>query len=203
MRVAVLISGRGSNLQALIGAAGPYVIGLVVSNVADAPGLGLATAAGLRTAVVPHGDFPDREAFEAELTRLLEAAGTELVVLAGFMRLLTAGFAERWRNRLINIHPSLLPAFRGRDTHARALEAGVRWHGCTVHYVRPETDAGPILVQAAVPVHHGDTPETLAERVLDREHAVLPLAVCWIAEGRVRVEGERVVPLDPKVNPSQ
>ena len=203
MRVAVLISGRGSNLRALIGAAGSYAIGLVVSNVAASPGLGLARAAGLRTAVVPHGDFPDREAFEAELTRLLEAAGTELVVLAGFMRLLTAGFAERWRNRLINIHPSLLPAFRGRDTHARALEAGVRWHGCTVHYVRPEMDAGPILVQAAVPVHHGDTPEILAERVLAREHAVLPLAVGWIAEGRVTVEGERVVPLDPEVNPSQ
>ena len=203
MRVAVLISGRGSNLRALIGAAGPYEIGLVVSNVADAPGLGLARAAGLRTATVPHGDFADRETFEAELTRRLEAARTELVVLAGFMRLLTAGFVERWRNRLINVHPSLLPAFRGRDTHARALDAGVRWHGCTVHYVRPEMDAGPILVQAAVPVHPGDTPEILAERVLAREHAVLPLAVRWIAEGAIRVEGERVVPLDPAVNPSQ
>ncbi|MCY3755245.1 MAG: phosphoribosylglycinamide formyltransferase, partial [Alphaproteobacteria bacterium] len=155
---------------------------------------------------LPHGDFAGREAFEDVLDGELRAAGAELVVLAGFMRVLGPDFVDRWRDRSVNIHPSLLPAFRGLDTHRRALEAGVRWHGCTVHFVRAELDAGPIILQAAVPVRPDDTEETLAARVLAREHDVLPMAVGWIAEGRVRVENERVVAVDPDrspVNPSQ
>ena len=207
MRVGVLLSGRGSNLQALLDAgAASWKVALAVSNVPGAPGLARAEAAGVPVRTVPHRDFADRAAFEEALDAELRAADIDLVVLAGFLRVLGPEFVARRRDRLVNIHPSLLPSFRGLDTHRRALEAGVRWHGCTVHFVRAELDAGPIVLQAAVPVRPDDTEETLAARVLAREHQVLPMAVGWIAEGRVCVENERVVAVDsgrPPVNPSQ
>lgn len=196
LKVGVLISGRGSNLQALIDACAapdfPAEIVLVLSNVADAYGLTRAGDAGIETTVVDHRAFDGREEFEAALTAQLEAAGVEMVCLAGFMRLLTADFVDRWRDRLINIHPSLLPAFKGLDTHARALAAGVRLAGCTVHFVREEMDAGPIINQAAVPVHPDDTPDSLAARVLEAEHRIYPDALRLIGNGQVRVAGERV-----------
>jgi phosphoribosylglycinamide formyltransferase-1 len=197
LKLAVLISGRGSNLAALIAACAapgfPARVALVIANRADAAGLGHATAARIPAAVIAHRDYPSREAFDGALTAALEQAGIELVCLAGFMRLLTAGFVAQWRDRLINIHPSLLPAFPGLDSHARALAEGVRLHGCTVHFVRAEMDNGPILVQAAVPVLAGDTAETLAARVLAAEHRAYPLAVKLIGEGRVSVVGERAI----------
>ena len=195
LRLAVLISGRGTNLQSLIDACAdadyPAEIGLVVSNRPDARGLERARRAGIPAAAIDHRAHPDREAFERALDRALADAEAGLVCLAGFMRLLTPWFVERWRDRMINIHPSLLPAFPGLDTHARALAAGVRIAGCTVHFVRVELDSGPILVQAAVPVLDGDDPNSLAARVLGAEHRCLPLAVRLIAEGRVRIAGER------------
>ena len=195
LKTAVLISGRGSNLEALLRACAdkdfPAAIALVISNRADAGGLDHAARAGIASAVVPHRDYPSREAFEAALTKTLEAAGIEIVCLAGFMRLLTAGFVEHWRDRMINIHPSLLPAFPGLDTHARALAEGVRFAGCTVHFVRAEMDHGPIIVQAAVPVLPGDDEHSLAARVLTAEHRAYPLALRLVGEGRVKVVGER------------
>ncbi|MBP2294416.1 phosphoribosylglycinamide formyltransferase [Azospirillum rugosum] len=198
LRVGVLISGRGSNLQALLDACAapdfPAEIALVLSNKADAYGLERAASAGVPTAVVSHRDFPgDKRAFEEAMDARLRAAGVELVCLAGFMRLLSPWFVDTWRDRLINIHPSLLPSFKGLDTHGRALAAGVRFHGCTVHYVRPEMDEGPIIAQAAVPVLPGDDAHTLADRVLESEHRIYPQAVRLIAEGRTRVEGDRVL----------
>ena len=211
LKTAVLISGRGSNLQALIDACAgkdfPAQIVLVLSNETDAHGLVRAHEAGLAAKVIDHRDFADRESFDAELTKALEASGADLVCLAGFMRLLTAGFVEHWMDRLINIHPSLLPAFRGLNTHARALESGVRFSGCTVHFVRPEMDDGPIIVQAAVPVMMGDDEDALAARVLEAEHRAYPLALRLIAEGRVRVVNQRVTiagaasPQKPLLNP--
>ena len=196
LKLGVLISGRGSNLQALIDAAAdpsfPAEIALVVSNRADAGGLARAEAAGIATKIIPHKDFDSREAFDSALTETLRTAGVGLVCLAGFMRLLTAGFAEDWHDRLINIHPSLLPSFKGLNSHAQALEAGVRFSGCTVHYVRPEMDAGPIILQAAVPVHDGDDEHALAARILTAEHRCYPLAVKLIAEGRIQVVDEIV-----------
>jgi phosphoribosylglycinamide formyltransferase 1 len=194
-RVAVLISGRGSNLQALIDAARapdyPAEIVLVLSNIAGAGGLARATTAGIATAVVEHKKFANRAAFEAELSAKLRGAKADLVCLAGFMRLLTPGFVDAWRDRLINIHPSLLPAFPGLDTHARALAAGVRIAGCTVHFVRAEMDNGPIIVQAAVPVLPDDDEDRLAARVLAAEHRAYPLALGLVAAGRVQVDGGR------------
>lgn len=195
-RVAVLISGRGSNLAALIAAAQgdyPACIGLVLANRADANGLARAAEAGIATAVIPHRDFPTREAFERAMDARIRAAGCDLVCLAGFMRVLTPWFIGQWRDRLINIHPSLLPVFPGLDTHARALAAGVRIHGCTVHLVREGVDEGPIIVQAAVPVLPGDDAESLAARVLAAEHRAYPLALRLIASGAARIEGERVI----------
>ena len=196
LRAGVLISGRGSNLQALIDACGdpgyPAEIALVISNNAAAKGLARAARAGIPTRVVEHRGFPTREAFDAALDDALREHGVGLVCLAGFMRVLTPGFVAGWRDRLINIHPSLLPAFRGLHTHERALDAGVRLHGCTVHFVSPEVDAGPIIVQAAVPVLPGDDAETLAARVLAAEHRCYPLAVKLIAQGRARVVDGRV-----------
>lgn len=197
MKLGVLISGRGSNLQALIDAAAdpafPAEIALVLSNKADAYGLERAAKSGIATAVVNHRDYSgDKPAFEAAMDATLRAAGVELVCLAGFMRILSPWFVQAWHDRLINIHPSLLPSFKGLDTHERALEAGVRVHGCTVHYVRAEMDVGPIVVQAAVPVLTDDDSHSLADRVLAQEHHIYPLAVRLIAEGRVRVTGERV-----------
>jgi len=197
LKLGVLISGRGSNLQALIDACAapdfPAEIALVLSNKADAFGLERAGYAGIPTAVVSHRDYPgDKPAFEAAMDVALHGAGVQLVCLAGFMRLLSEGFVGRWRDRLINIHPSLLPSFKGLDTHERALAAGVRFHGCTVHFVRPEMDEGPIVAQAAVPVLPGDDAHSLGERVLESEHALYPHAVRLIAEGRARVDGELV-----------
>lgn len=198
LKLGVLVSGRGSNLQALIDACAnpdfPAEIALVMSNKADAFGLERAAGAGIPTSVISHRDFPgDKRAFEEAMDARLRDAGVETVCLAGFMRLLSPWFVQSWHDRLINIHPSLLPSFKGLDTHERAIEAGVRFHGCTVHYVRAEMDAGPILVQAAVPVLQGDDAHSLGDRVLESEHRIYPLAVRLIAEGRARVEGDRVV----------
>jgi phosphoribosylglycinamide formyltransferase-1 len=211
LRAAILISGRGSNMQALIEdcaqAESPAEIALVISNKADAGGLAWARAADIATDVVSHRAFADRAAFDAEIDAKLRAAGIQLVCLAGFMRILSGEFVAAWRDRMINIHPSLLPSFRGLDTHARALAAGVRLHGCTVHFVRPEMDTGPIILQAAVPVEATDTPDSLAARVLLAEHRIYPQALRWIAEGRVRVVNERVIidgvaaAADPLINP--
>lgn len=196
LKIGVLISGRGSNLQALIDAcahdAFPAEIALVVSNVADAAGLARAEAAHIATRVVDHRAFASREEFEDALNTTMKAAGVELICLAGFMRLLTESFVNRWWDRLINIHPSLLPSFRGLHVHERVLEYGVQFSGCTVHFVRPSMDDGPVIVQAAVPVLPADTPDSLAERVLAEEHVIYPLAVRLIAESRVRVTDERV-----------
>jgi phosphoribosylglycinamide formyltransferase 1 len=197
LRLGILISGRGSNMQVLIEACQkgrvPADIRLVLSNKAEAAGLGLAAAAGIATAVVPHRDYPDRATFDAAVDAKLRAAGVDFICLAGFMRLLTPGFIAAWRDRMINIHPSLLPAFPGLDTHRRALEAGVRLAGCTVHFVRFETDTGPIVAQAAVPVLPDDDEASLAARVLAAEHRIYPLALRLIAEGRVRVIGEKAL----------
>lgn len=197
LKVGVLISGRGSNLQALIDVCVdpqfPAEIVLVISNKRDAQGLERAVKAGLPTRVIEHTSFSSREAFDAALDVALRAAKVELVCLAGFMRFLTPGFVEAWHDKLINIHPSLLPAFRGLHTHERVLEAGVRFHGCTVHFVRSELDNGPSIVQAKVPVLPGDDVETLAARVLQVEHRCYPLALKLIAEGRVQITGERVL----------
>ncbi|MBC8339866.1 MAG: phosphoribosylglycinamide formyltransferase [Rhodospirillales bacterium] len=202
MKVAVLISGRGSNLQALIDAAeAPYwtpEIVLVLSNVADAQGLERAEKAGIPTAVINHKDFQDRETFDAAMTDAIEASGAELVCLAGFMRLLSTPFIKHWKNRLINIHPSRLPAFKGLDVHQRVLDAGEKITGCTVHFVRPEMDTGPIIIQASVPVHDGDDADTLAARVLEQEHRIYPQAVRMIAEGRVTVGGDQAL-IDGKI----
>lgn len=197
LKVGVLISGRGSNLQALIDACAdedyPAEIVLVISNVPGAAGLARAEAAGIPTVVADHRAFDDREAFENVLGEALSAASVELVCLAGFMRLLTEGFVNHWRDRLINIHPSLLPAFRGIHIHERVIEYGTRFSGCTVHFVRPAMDDGPIIIQAVVPVFQDDSPDLLAARVLAQEHRAYPLAVRLIAESRVRVADEHVV----------
>lgn len=195
-RVAVLISGRGSNMAALIEAARdaqfPAEIALTLSNRPDAQGLGKAREAGLVTDVVDHRPYgADREAFERALNEKLEAHRVDLVCLAGFMRLLTPWLVGRWENRMLNIHPALLPSFKGVRTHERALAAGVKIHGATVHFVVPEMDSGPIIAQAAVPVSDDDTPQTLAARVLAVEHRIYPLALKLVAEDRVRVANGR------------
>ncbi len=196
MKIAVLISGRGSNLQSLIDAAAAGELGaeiaLVVSNVPDAPGLERAAKAGIPAETIDHRDFEGREPFENALHAALSARSIELVCLAGFMRLLTGNFVGKWRDRLINIHPSILPAFKGLHTHERAIEAGVRFSGCTVHFVTPEMDDGPIIAQAVVPVLQGDTPGDLAARILAEEHKLYPLAVRLIAEGRAKMAGNKV-----------
>jgi len=210
-RVGVLISGRGSNLQALLEAcaepAFPAEIALVISNQAAAPGLGRAARAGVPSRTIARRDHPDKAACDAAMTAALEAAGVELVCLAGFMRILGEAFVEHWRDRMINIHPSLLPLFPGLDSHARALQAGVKLHGCTVHFVRVEIDSGPILGQAAVPVLPGDDAETLAARVLEAEHQLYPHCLRLVAEGRAAIRGATAETpgIDPAarlVNPS-
>jgi phosphoribosylglycinamide formyltransferase 1 len=197
LKAAVLISGRGSNLGALIAACAdpgfPAQLILVISNVADAPGLAHAKAAGIATVVIDHRQHESREAFDAAMEARLHEAGAQLICLAGFMRVLSGGFVRRWQGQLINIHPSLLPSFKGTHVHQQAIAAGVRISGCTVHYVTPELDSGPVIAQAAVPVHGGDSVEALAARVLDAEHRLYPMALKMIAQGRVRLEGERVV----------
>ncbi len=195
--VAVMISGRGSNMAALIEAcadpAFPAEIVLVLSNREDAKGLETAAAAGIPTKVIDYRGKGSREAFEDAAIEALEEAGAEYVCLAGFMRLLSGHFVERWRDRLINIHPSLLPAFPGLNTHERALQSGVKITGCTVHFVRAEMDSGPIIAQAAVPVSDRDTAEALAARVLKLEHQIYPAALSLVTSGKARVAGERVI----------
>jgi phosphoribosylglycinamide formyltransferase-1 len=194
--VVVLISGRGSNMQALLEAGLP--VSAVISNVAGAQGLEIAAAKGVPTRVVEHRRFASREAFDAALAAEIEVFTPRLVALAGFMRVLTPAFVERYAGRMMNIHPSLLPQFPGLHTHERALQAGVQQHGCTVHFVTAELDHGPIVIQAAVPVRAGDSPQALAERVLKQEHVIYPRAVRWfldhklvIEDGTVRVKGEK------------
>jgi phosphoribosylglycinamide formyltransferase-1 len=196
-RVAILISGRGSNMSALIEAASarnyPAEIALIVSNRIAAKGLDLAKSKSIATATIDHTAYKSREEFEAELAKQFASAKIDIICLAGFMRVLTAGFVKQWEGRLLNIHPSLLPAFKGIDTHVRALDAGVKVHGCTVHFVVPELDSGPIVMQAAVPVLEGDDEEELAMRVLAAEHRIYPEALKLLAEGKLTIEGERVV----------
>ncbi|CCQ72845.1 phosphoribosylglycinamide formyltransferase [Magnetospira sp. QH-2] len=197
LKVGVLVSGRGSNLQALLDSAAdpafPAEIALVLSNVPGAFALERATKAGVATAMVDNKAYDGRAPFEEAVHETLTAHGVEFVCLAGFMRLLTDGFVNRWHDRLINIHPSLLPSFKGAHAHRDALAAGVRLSGCTVHYVRPAMDSGPILVQAAVPVLGNDDESALGARVLEQEHRIYPLALRLIAEGRARVENEQVI----------
>ena len=192
----VLISGRGSNLQALIDEASsdlPVRIRAVISNRPNAAGLDRAQKAGIETRTLDHTDFLSRDDYDDALQSLIDTFEPSLIVLAGFMRILTPAFVNHYRGRMINIHPSLLPAFPGLDTHVRALDAGVREHGATVHFVTEEVDGGPVIVQAKVPVLPNDTPEVLAARVLQQEHTILPMAVRWFAEGRLRLEGNAVM----------
>jgi len=190
-RIVILISGRGSNMEAMLRAhaAGelPVEIAAVIANKADAGGLATAAQAGVPTAVVPHRDYASREDFDAALAKAIDAYAPDLVVLAGFLRVLTTGFVEHYAGRLINIHPSLLPAFPGLHTHERALAAGCKLHGATVHFVTPELDHGPIIIQAVVPVLPDDDADALAARVLKQEHLIYPRAVRWFAEGRLQV----------------
>ena len=196
-RVAILISGRGSNMLALLEAARdpayPAEIVLVVSNRPEAPGLVRAAEAGIPIRAVDHTTFADRAGFDAALDAALRAADVDLVCLAGFMRILTPDFVASWAGRMLNIHPSLLPLFKGTHTHRQALEAGVRLHGCSVHFVVPELDAGPIVAQAAIPVRQGDDPDSLADRVIVQERRLYPAVLALVAGGRARLEDGQVV----------
>ena len=203
--VVVLISGSGSNLQALIDSiahdGNPARIVAVISNRADAYGLQRAQDAGIATQVLDHKQFDGREAFDAALVEAIDAFDPQLVVLAGFMRILTPGFVRHYAGRLLNIHPSLLPTYKGLHTHQRALEAGDREHGCSVHFVTEELDGGPLVVQAVIPVQSDDSPESLAQRVHTQEHLIYPLAVTWFAEGRLHLEAQGAT-LDGQALPS-
>lgn len=209
-KVVILISGRGSNMEAIVRAqiAGAQ-IAAVISNRPDAAGLGFAAAHGIAAQIVDHKDYPSREAFDAALAATIDAHEPDLVVLAGFMRVLTDGFVSHYAGRLLNIHPSLLPSFPGLHTHRRALEAGVRVHGTTVHFVTPTLDCGPIVIQAVVPVLPGDDEAALAARVLEQEHRIYPQAVRWFvdgrlslgADGRVQVRSETAGPAGWTVPP--
>ncbi|UUP19076.1 phosphoribosylglycinamide formyltransferase [Nitratireductor thuwali] len=196
-KTAILISGRGSNMSSLIRAAAeadyPAEICGVISDNADAPGLAAAEAAGIPALAVTRGAFPDRQAYEAALDEALAGLGAEIVCLAGFMRILSPDFVGRFQGRMINIHPSLLPLFKGLETHKRVLEAGMRIHGCTVHFVTAEMDDGPIIAQAAIPVLPQDDEEKLAARILKMEHRIYPLALALVASGKARMEGGRTV----------
>jgi phosphoribosylglycinamide formyltransferase-1 len=196
-RVAILISGRGSNMVALLEAAKdpayPAEIVLVLSNRPEAAGLARAAEAGIPTQAIDHKAFPDRAGFDAALDAALRAAQVDLVCLAGFMRILTTAFVASWAGRMLNIHPSLLPLFKGTHTHRQALDAGVRLHGCTVHFVVPELDAGPLVAQAAIPVRQDDDPDSLADRVIVQERRLYPAVLALVSGGRARLEGDRVV----------
>ncbi|HPG88876.1 MAG TPA: phosphoribosylglycinamide formyltransferase [Hyphomicrobium sp.] len=204
-RTAVLISGRGSNMMSLVTAARtadyPAEIVTVISNRPNAAGIAWAAAQGIATRVIDHKAYPSRDAFEAELENALSQSGAEIVALAGFMRLMTPAFVARWQTRMINIHPSLLPNFKGLHTHEQAIAAGVKIAGCTVHYVRAEMDSGPIIAQAAVPVLSGDTAAELGARVLAAEHVLYPAALRLVALGRTQVKNEKVI-LSEDVNDS-
>jgi phosphoribosylglycinamide formyltransferase-1 len=192
-RLVILISGRGSNMQALLEAGLPAEIRAVISNEPGARGLEIARAFAVKTEVVHHRDFPDRAGFDQALGDAIAHHDPDLVVLAGFMRILSEGFLARFEGRVMNIHPSLLPSFQGTNTHRRALQEGVKIHGCTAHFVTPSVDCGPIIVQSAVPVLPDDTEEVLAARVLNEEHRVLPRAVRWFLDGRLSVQGNHVL----------
>jgi len=185
--IVILISGRGSNMQALLEAKLPCRIAAVISNRADAEGLVIAKAQGIPTAVVDHRNHPNRASFDAELARTIDNFHPDIVALAGFMRILTPDFVAHFHGKLINIHPSLLPAYGGLDTHARALRDGVKIHGCTVHFVTPDLDHGPIIIQAAVPVMDDDTEQTLSARVLREEHRIYPQAIRWLCTGHIEL----------------
>ncbi len=204
--IVVLVSGRGSNLQAMIEAVRdgrlPAEIRAVISSEPGAPALARARTAGIPVHVINHRDFPAREQFDRALMQRIDACQPRLVVLAGFMRILGKDFIDHYAGRMINIHPSLLPAFPGLDTHARALQSGAKTHGASVHFVTHEVDGGPLIVQAAVPVLEGDSPDILAERVLAEEHRIYPLAIGWFLDGRLSVEGGRVL-LDGEKRPEQ
>lgn len=198
IRAVVLLSGRGSNFKALLEADLPVQFTAAVSNRPDAAGLDYARARNIPAIGLDHKSYPSREAFDQALIQEIENAGADLVILAGYMRILTKAFVERYQGRLFNIHPSLLPAFPGLNTHEAALAEGVKIHGCTAHFVTPELDHGPIIIQAAVPVLPGDTAETLASRVLVEEHKIYPLAVKWFAEGRLVISDGVVNVIDPE-----
>ncbi len=195
-RIVILISGRGSNMEAILRAAAaeqwPAKIAAVISNKAGAGGLKTAEAAGIPAVTLEHRSFPDRDSFDRALAEAIDRFEPDLVLLAGFMRILTAAFVQHYHGRLLNIHPSLLPSFPGLATHQQALDAGVKFHGATVHFVTPELDHGPIVEQAVVPVLEGDTEDVLAARVLEQEHVIYPRAVRDIIEGRVWLDGDRV-----------
>ena len=199
--IVILISGRGSNMQAIVEAKLPIRIAAVISNRTDAQGLVYAAERGIATAIVDHTLFPSREAFDAQLALKIEQHQPDFVVLAGFMRVLTPGFVNQYQGRMINIHPSLLPAFTGLHTHERALQAGVRLHGCSVHFVTPELDHGPIIIQAAVPVLPTDDASALAARVLRQEHVVYPRALRWLVEGKVSLGVDQRVKFDWPADP--
>ncbi len=185
--IVVLISGRGSNMQALFDAMLPCTIVAVISNRADAAGLAIAKARGIPTAVVNHRDYPDRGSFDTALSKMIDNFHPDFVALAGFMRILTANFVSHYHGRLVNIHPSLLPAYSGLETHARALRDGVKIHGCTVHFVTPDLDHGPIIIQAAVPVMQDDTVQSLSDRVLRAEHQIYPQAIRWLCTNLIEL----------------
>ena len=189
-KVVILISGRGSNMQALLQAKLPCAIAAVISNRADAQGLDIAKEYGIPTAVVEYGSYADRDSFDSALAKTIDAFNPDFVALAGFMRILGADFVSHYHGRLINIHPSLLPAYGGLHTHARALHDGVKIHGCTVHFVTTDVDHGPIIIQAAVPVLQDDTEETLAARVLREEHHIYPQALSWLCTNQIELNAQ-------------
>jgi phosphoribosylglycinamide formyltransferase-1 len=190
MKAVVLISGRGSNMESLLKAGLPVEFAAVISNKPEAYGLEVARQLGIKAVVIDHRQFPDREQFDAALAAEIDRHAPDLIILAGFMRVLTDDFVRRYQGRIINIHPALLPSFPGLHTHRRALEAGVRVHGCTVHFVTPEVDVGPIIIQAAVPVLDDDTEASLSARVLEQEHRIYAQAVRWLAEGRLTIRAD-------------
>jgi phosphoribosylglycinamide formyltransferase-1 len=201
-KLVILISGRGSNMEAIVRACSregwPARVAAVIANRPDAAGLEFAASHGIATAVVDHRQFPDRESFDAALAREIDAFAPDLVALAGFMRVLTPGFVDRYAGRMLNVHPSLLPSFAGLKTHQQALDAGVRLHGASVHFVTSQLDHGPIVVQSAVPVLQGDDAVALAGRVLETEHIIYPRAVRWFVEGRLALDGLRVTLTPPE-----
>lgn len=199
--IVILISGHGSNMRALLEADLPCRVAAVISNRADAPGLEIAKQHGITTKVVSHLNHPDRESFDSELAHCIDSYQPDLIVLAGFMRILTAQFVTRYQNKIINIHPSLLPAYSGLNTHARALQDGVKIHGCTVHFVTRDVDHGPIIIQAAVPVLMDDTPTTLAARVLHQEHRIFPQAIRWLCNDDINLSADGKVLMKRRVQP--
>ncbi|MBN3802236.1 phosphoribosylglycinamide formyltransferase [Paraburkholderia sp. Ac-20336] len=201
-KLVILISGRGSNMEAIVRACAsegwPARVAAVIANRPDAAGLAFAASHGIATAVVDHRQFPDRDSFDAALAEQIDAFAPDLVLLAGFMRVLTARFVDHYAGRMLNVHPSLLPSFAGLKTHQQALDAGVRFHGASVHFVTSQLDHGPIVAQSAVPVVAGDTAETLAARVLTTEHIIYPRAARWFVEGRLALDGLRVTLTPPE-----